>query len=78
METAKEMQCDLYMSSWDIKRAFDRVPKQLLIFAWVRLGVPPDVAECLVNIDRWGKTFFLIFSFYLITSTVATCAMRKG
>ena len=40
METAKEMQCDLYMSSWYIKRAFDRVPKQLLIFAWIRLGVP--------------------------------------
>ena len=56
METAKEVQCDLYMSSWDIKRAFDRVPKQLLIFAWIRLGVPPDVAEYLVNIDRKGKT----------------------
>ena len=56
METAKEMQCDLYMSSWDIKRAFDRVPKQLLIFGWVRLGVPPDVDEYLVNIDRGGKT----------------------
>ena len=38
IETAKEMKCDLYMSSWDIKRAFDRVPKQLLIFAWIRLG----------------------------------------
>ena len=56
METAKEMKCDLYMSSWDIKRAFDRVPKQLLIFAWIRLGVPPEVAEYLVSIDLGGKT----------------------
>ena len=51
METAKEMKCDLYMSSWDIKRAFDRVPKQLLIYAWIRLGVPSEVAKYLVSID---------------------------
>ena len=56
MESAKEMQCDLYMSSWGIKRAFDRVPKQLLIFASIRLGVPHDVAEYLVNTERGGIT----------------------
>ena len=54
MKTKKEMQCDLYMSSWDIKRAFDKVPMQLFIFAWMRLDDPPGVAEYLVNIDRGG------------------------
>ena len=57
LETAKEMTADLYLSSRDIKRAFDQVPKQLLISSWIRLGVPPDVAEYLVGIDM-GLRFF--------------------
>jgi hypothetical protein len=56
LESAKEWRTDLYISSWDIKRAFDRVPKQLLIYSWIRLGVPTDVAEYLVGIDMGGHT----------------------
>ena len=56
LETACEAKSDLFMSSWDIRRAFDRVPKQLLIFAWIRLGIPVDVAEYLVSIDTNGHT----------------------
>ena len=56
LETACEAKSDLFMSSWDIRRAFDRVPKQLLIFAWIRLGIPVDVAEYLVSIDSNGHT----------------------
>ena len=56
LETAKEQTTDLYLSSWDIKRAFDRGPKQFLIFSWIRLGVPPDMAEHLVSIDMGGHS----------------------
>lgn len=59
LDTAKEMKTDLFLSSWDIKRAFDRVPKQLLIFAWIRLGVPPEVAEYLVGIDMGATRSFV-------------------
>jgi len=44
------------MSSWDIKRAFDRVPKNILTLSWTRLGVPLPVAEYLVGMDTHGTT----------------------
>jgi hypothetical protein len=56
LETAKEYKSPFFMSSWDMKRAFDSVPKQLLIWAWVRLGVPAELAEYLVGMDLAGHT----------------------
>jgi hypothetical protein len=56
LETAKEYKSPFFMSSWDMKRAFDSVPKQLLIWSWVRLGVPPVLAEYLVEMDLSGHT----------------------
>ena len=53
-ETAKEWRSELYVSSWDIKRAFDRVPKALLILAWIRMGVPECIAKYIVGLDIMG------------------------
>jgi hypothetical protein len=52
MEETEECAADKYLSSWDIKRAFDRVPKNILILSWTRLGVPKEVAAYLVRHGR--------------------------
>jgi hypothetical protein len=56
MEETEECATDHYLSSWDIKRAFDRVPKNILTLSWVRLGVPAAVANYLVGMDTHGTT----------------------
>jgi hypothetical protein len=56
LEEARESCTDVYLSSWDIRRAFDRIPKQLLLLGWMRLGVPQDIADYLVSIDIDGVT----------------------
>lgn len=56
MEETEECAADQYLSSWDIKRAFDRVPKNILILSWTRLGVPHDVATYIVGLDTSGTT----------------------
>ena len=55
LETACEWRTDLYISSWDIKRAFDSVPFRMLIWSLVRIGVPPQLAKYLVQMDVDGK-----------------------
>jgi hypothetical protein len=56
MEETEECAADQYLSSWDIKRAFDRVPKNILILSWTRLGIPPEVASYMVGLDTHGTT----------------------
>ena len=51
-EEAEESGTELHGSSWDIKRAFDSVPKAVLVMSWERLGVPSDVANYIVDLDR--------------------------
>ena len=46
----------LHTCSWDITRAFDSVPKNVMRLAWVRLGVPHDWADWLVKLDEEGTT----------------------
>jgi len=43
---------ELHGSSWDIKRAFDSVPKAVLVMSWDQLGVPSNVANYTVDHDR--------------------------
>ena len=54
LETAKELHSELFLSSWDLSRAFDCVARELLIFSFVRMGIPPGLAQYLVNIDADG------------------------
>jgi hypothetical protein len=56
MEETEECKTDYFLSSWDIKRAFDRVPKNILKLSWTRLGIPDDVAEYMVGLDTHGTT----------------------
>jgi len=56
LEEVEETRSDLFLSSWDIKRAFDRVPKNILVLSWVRLGVPEHIASYLVGLDQGGTT----------------------
>ena len=51
-EEAEESGTELHGSSWDIRRAFDSVPKAVLVMSWERLGVPSDVANYIVDLDR--------------------------
>ena len=58
LEQARESCAQIFLSSWDMKRAFDSVAKNVLAASWIRLGVPHDIAMWLTNLDTNGKTFF--------------------
>ena len=55
-EQARETCADLWVSSWDVKRAFDSVGRNVQIAVWLRLGVPLDIARYLALIDAEGLT----------------------
>jgi len=46
----------LYLSSWDIKKAFDSLSENSLRFSWTRLGVPAHIAELFVSLEEDGHT----------------------
>jgi len=46
----------LFYSTWDITRAFDSPAKNLMVQAWIRVGVPTRVAHLLVDLDTGGKS----------------------
>jgi hypothetical protein len=51
-ETAKERKTPLYLTSWDIRRAFDSVAKPLVTIALKRLGIPTKLTEYITRVDR--------------------------
>ena len=55
-EHAKETGTPLYTSSWDIRRAFDSVPREAMELSWTRLGVPARTAKWLAYMDVNGPT----------------------
>ena len=57
MEAAKDFATDLYISSWDIKRAFDSLGPEYVIRSLQRLHIPRDIAEYLVNMDDTGQVY---------------------
>ena len=46
----------MYSSSWDIRRAFDSVPRGAMELSWTRLGVPANIARWLAIMDVGGPT----------------------
>ncbi|OXE37212.1 MAG: hypothetical protein CGW95_02890, partial [Phenylobacterium zucineum] len=46
----------LFTSSWDIRRAFDSVPRSAMELSWTRLGVPPAIATWIAHMDIGGST----------------------
>ncbi len=57
METAKDFATDLYLSSWDIKRALDSLGPEYVIRALERMHIPREMAEYLVKIDDHGEVY---------------------
>eukprot|EP01034_Spumella_vulgaris_P029001 gene29001-35972_t len=55
-EEAQELKMPIHRSSWDMSKAFDTVSKNAMMIAWLRLGVPLDIALWLVELDRSGVT----------------------
>jgi hypothetical protein len=56
LEANRAANADLLVSSWDMKRAFDSVGKNIQVASWIRLGVPPKLAHYLSHLDTNGKT----------------------
>ena len=52
MEHAEETQEEIFISSWDIRRAFDSVSRPMILLALERLGVPRIVAEKIAWLDN--------------------------
>ena len=57
IEEANHAKCPKHMTFWDIKRAFDSIPRNVQKLAWLRLGVPLTIAEWFVDLDDGGLSF---------------------
>jgi len=57
VEDANHTKSPKRVTFWDIKRAFDSIPRNIQKLAWMRLGVPRDVAEWFVELDDGGISF---------------------
>jgi hypothetical protein len=62
---------------WDIKRAFDSIPRNIQKLSWIRLGVPMDVAEWFVNLDDGGLSF-ISSPYYNLHKALKTPTKMKG
>ena len=63
IEHAHRQNVPTLITFWDIRRAFDSIPRNLQRLAWHRLGVPEDVAEWFVSMDDQG-TAFVVTPYY--------------
>ena len=70
IEEANELGRQIFLTSYDTMKAFDSVDKRLMTAAWVRLGVPLDVAEYLDRLDTGGLT--------VIKTPHASSCIREG
>ena len=57
IEGASHDKATKHVTFWDIRRAFDSIPRNLQKLSWVRLGVPMEIAEWFVDLDDGGLTF---------------------
>ena len=56
MENADDTATPVFLTSWDIKKAFDSPSYNVLKLVWARLGVPWHNAEYLVSLDEGDST----------------------
>ena len=75
-EHAEEAALPLYSSSWDIRRAFDSVPRGAMEISWTRLGVPANIARWLATMDVGGPT--VIRSPWALQTWARTAALGFG
>ena len=57
IEQAEQQKSTLYYTSYDISKAFDRPPKGIIKMCWMRVGVPEDIAEWLIQLDIGGRAY---------------------
>ncbi len=57
LEAAREYKTDIYISSWDMKRAFDSLGKRFIIRSLMRLHIPAGLAIFLTSLDEGGNVF---------------------
>ena len=57
LEQAEQYHSPLYYVSFDISKAFDRPPKNILKLGWARVGVPADIINWLVDMDVGGRAY---------------------
>ena len=58
IEDASTLNKEIILSEFDTAKAFDSVNKELIVAAWMRLGVPEDIATYLVKMDEGGLSIF--------------------
>ena len=46
-----EMKSDMFVTSWDMKRAFDSLGREFTEYSLWRMGVPEDVATYMCRMD---------------------------
>ena len=56
IEDAEDSGTPIFLSSWDIKNAFDSPSYNALALSWHRLGVPWEMAQYLVSLDKDDST----------------------
>ncbi len=56
-ETARHAGSSLYISSWDITRAFDSLGREVVMMAMMRLHVPDRLANYMTGIDKTGTVY---------------------
>ena len=54
LEDAKEKEFNIDLASWDQKKAFDSIGKNLQYIGWRRVGVSPEIARWLASLDLNG------------------------
>ena len=57
MEAAKDFKTSIYISSWDMKRAFDSLGKLFIIRSLTRLHIPEGLAGFMTSLDQGGDVF---------------------
>ncbi len=57
LEGARDFTTSLFISSWDMRRAFDSVGRRFLLWCLVRLKVPRDLAAYMISMDDEGEMF---------------------
>ena len=57
LEAARDYKTNLYISSFDMKQAFDSVCRRLLLWCLVRLKIPKGLAAYLISLDADGEVF---------------------
>ena len=78
LESARELMVEIVVSSWDKKRAFDSVSKNLAKISLIRLGVPRVMADYIVDHDLDGVTVIRSAYTKSIFERIQKEAMRRG